>query len=280
MESPIKRTTADRCCAPPGSVTVLFWCEHIRRAVLSDTITREERAIASGQLSRRMKIVAASDSSLLVELGNSVSQELHRRVLALFHALLAEHDPRIRNLHPGYASLLIDFHPLQLSHDDLATHVRRLMDSPAAETNESARTVEIPVCYDAEFGPDLVDVAELNKISVDEVIRLHTSATYLVYFLGFSPGFAYMGGLPEKLRTPRLATPRMRVPAGTVAIAGEQTGIYPLESAGGWRLIGRTPERMFDASANPPARLQPGDVVRFAAISRASSEETLEQHHA
>lgn len=223
----------------------------------------------------RMKIVAASDSSLLVELGNTVSEQLHRSVLHLFRALLAENDPGIRNLHPGYASLLIDFDPLQLSHDDLAGRARQVMDAPAAEATAPARTVEIPVCYDAEFGPDLGDVAEHNQIAVDEVIRLHTSATYLVYFLGFSPGFAYLGGLPEKLRTPRLATPRMRVPAGTVAIAGEQTGVYPIESAGGWRLIGRTPERMFEESANPPARLQPGDAVRFVAISRASFEGML-----
>jgi inhibitor of KinA len=219
-----------------------------------------------------MKMVAASDSSLLVELGETVSEELHRRVLGLFRALLAEHDPRIRNLHPGYASLLIDFDPLRLTHDDLAVRVGQLMNSPASEASAPARTVEIPVCYDAEFGPDLTDVAQHNQITIDEVIRLHTSATFLVYFLGFSPGFAYMGGLPEKLRTPRLATPRMRVPAGTVAIAGEQTGIYPIDSAGGWRLLGRTPEQMFDASATPPTRLQPGDLVRFTAISRASFE--------
>jgi inhibitor of KinA len=220
-----------------------------------------------------MKIVAASDSSLLVELGNTVSEELHKRVLALFRALLAEHDPRIRNLHPGYASLLIDFDPLQLSYGDLAAHIRELMNSPESAANTPPRTVRIPVCYDAEFGPDLSDVAEHNKLAVDEVIGLHASATYLVYFLGFSPGFAYMGGLPERLRTPRLATPRIRVPAGSVAIAGEQTGIYPSDSPGGWRLIGRTPGRMFDASANPPTRLQPGDLVRFTAITRSSFEE-------
>lgn len=222
-----------------------------------------------------MKIVAASDSSLLVELGNTVSPECHRRVLALFRALLNEQDAKIRNLHSGYASLLIDFDPLQISHDDIAAHIQKLVDSRAAETCAPTRAIEIPVCYDAEFGSDLGDVANHNRITVDEVIRLHTSATYLVYFLGFSPGFAYMGGLPEKLCTPRLATPRVRVPSGTVAIAGEQTGIYPIESAGGWRLIGRTPERMFDAAARPPTRLQPGDLVRFTAISRASFEGML-----
>jgi inhibitor of KinA len=224
-----------------------------------------------------MKIIAASDSSLLVEFGNSVSQQLHRRVLALFHALLSERDPRIRNLHPGYASLLIDFDVLQISHEQLATHVRELMEAETGLEKTSTRTVEIPVCYDAEFGPDLGDVAEHNKITTDEVIYLHTSATYRVYFLGFSPGFAYMGGLPEKLRTPRLATPRPRVTAGSVGIAGEQTGVYPIDSAGGWRLIGRTPEKMFDASANPLTRLQPGDIVRFTSISRPSFDEILRQ---
>jgi len=224
-----------------------------------------------------MKIVAASDSSLLVEFGDTVCRELHSRVIGLFRALLAEQDPRIRNLHPGYASLLIDFDVLQLSHDQLAAHVRQLIEADMGMEHPASRNIEIPVCYDVEFGPDLADVAAHNKITIDEVIRLHTSATYLVYFLGFSPGFAYLGGLPEKLRTPRLATPRTRVTAGSVGIAGEQTGVYPIDSPGGWRLIGRTPERMFDALANPPTRLQPGDLVRFTAISRSSFEQMLTQ---
>ena len=141
-------------------------------------------------------------------------------------------------------------------------------------THAPARTVTIPVCYEADLGPDLADVAALDSISVDDVIRLHTSATYLVYFLGFSPGFAYLGGLDEKLRTPRLATPRKHVVAGSVGIAGEQTGVYPIDSAGGWRLLGRTPLRMFDPIADPPSRLQPGDHVRFTAISRSEFEHT------
>ncbi len=222
-----------------------------------------------------MKIVAASDSALLVEFGNTVSAEMHRRVLALFRALLAESDARIRNFHPGYASLLIDFDVLQISHEQLAGRVRQLIDAESRIEHSPKRTVEIPVCYDTEFGPDLGDVAEHNKISIGEAIRLHTSATYLVYFLGFSPGFAYMGGLPDRLRTPRLATPRTRVAAGSVGIAGEQTGVYPIESAGGWRLIGRTPVRMFDAALNPPTRLQPGDEARFKSISRDSFERML-----
>jgi inhibitor of KinA len=224
-----------------------------------------------------MKIVPASDSSLLVEFGNTISEQMHARTLALFHALLAPRDLRIRNLHPGYASLLIDFDPLQLSHDELTAQVQILVDSETGTKAASPRTVEIPVCYDAEFGLDLGDVAAHNNMSIEEIIRQHSSAEYLVYFLGFSPGFAYMGGLPEALRTPRLATPRPRVAAGSVGIAGEQTGIYPIDSAGGWRLIGRTPMRMFDARANPPTRLQPGDVVRFRPIPRSSFEELLKR---
>jgi len=227
-----------------------------------------------------MKIVPASDSSLLIEFGNTISRQAHGRVLALFNALLAERDPRIRNLHPGYASLLIDFDPRQLSHEHLTEHLQKLIDAETGFKAAASRTVEIPVCYDAEFGPDLQDVATDTNLSVEEVVRLHASATYLVYFLGFSPGFGYMGGLPEKLRTPRLATPRIRVLAGSVGIAGEQTGIYPVDSPGGWRLIGRTPVRMFDATANPPTRLQPGDVVRLAPISRASYERMLNEKSA
>jgi len=220
-----------------------------------------------------MRIIPASDSSLLIEFGTSIAPEFHQRVLALFHALLDAHDPRIRNVHPAYASLLIDFDPLRMSHLELERHVRDVIEATPVITQTTTRTVTIPVCYDAEFGPDLADVAAHNSITIDEVIHLHTSATYFVYFLGFSPGFGYLGGLDPKLRTPRLATPRKHVVAGSVGIAGEQTGVYPIDSAGGWRLIGRTPLRMFDPAAKQPSRLQPGDQVRFTAISRAEFEQ-------
>lgn len=220
-----------------------------------------------------MRIIPASDSSLLVEFGTAIAPEFHERVLALFRALSAENDARIRNLHPAYASLLIDFDPLLLKHDELIVRLNELIESAPTAQQTQARTVTIPVCYDSEFGPDLSDVAAHNGISVDEVVRLHTSSTYLVYFLGFSPGFAYLGGLDAKLRTPRLATPRKYVAAGSVGIAGEQTGVYPIDSAGGWRLIGRTSLRMFDPDAEQPSLLQPGDHVRFRAISRAEFEQ-------
>ncbi len=223
-----------------------------------------------------MKLLRASDSSLLVQFGDVVAPEFHERVLALFRSLLTERDARIRNLHPAYASLLIDFDPLHMTHDELSERVRRLSDMKPRANDVTERLVTIQVCYDAEFGLDLADVAAYHSISIEEVVRLHTSVTYLVYFLGFSPGFAYLGGLAEKLQTPRLATPRTSVPAGSVGIAGNQTGVYPLDSPGGWRIIGRTPLTMFDKSATPPSRLQTGDRVQFTAVPRSSFDEMVQ----
>ena len=221
-----------------------------------------------------MKLVSASDSSLLVVLSDAVSLDNHDRVMSLFRALRRLDDRRIRNLHPAYSSILIDFDPLRLSHEEAASLIENLADDEP-QTDRAAKVVTIPVCYDIEFGPDLQEVANRAKIPTLEVIQLHTSAKYHVHFLGFTPGFAYLGGLPETLHAPRLATPRMHVPAGSVAVAGGQAGIYPVDSPGGWRLIGRTPIRIFDPGAAQPTRLNPGDLVEFSAIDRATFDATL-----
>jgi len=220
-----------------------------------------------------MKIIPASDSSLLVVFGKEISPALHERVIALFRALQAWNDPRLRNLHPGYASLLIDFDPLQLTHDELSSVVQQMAPAGDFVDDGRANVITIPVCYEVEFGPDLADVAQHAGLSSEEVVRLHSSPTYLVYFLGFTPGFVYLGGLPDILHMPRLATPRPSIAGGSVGIAGRQTGIYPFDSPGGWRLIGRTPLRMFDPEAKSPTRLQPGDRIKFSAIDRTSFEE-------
>jgi len=224
-----------------------------------------------------MKIIPASDSSLLVVFGNVISPALHERVIAMFRAFRALQDPHIRNLHPGYASLLIDFDPLQCTHDELAATVLQLASGNEFKVDDNSKVVTIPVCYDVEFGPDLRAVAQHAQLSVGEVIRRHSSPTYLVYFLGFSPGFAYLAGLPEILYTPRLATPRPSVAGGSIGIAGSQTGIYPFDSPGGWKLIGRTALRMFDSEATPPTRLQPGDRVSFSQIDRATFDKMKSQ---
>lgn len=224
-----------------------------------------------------MKIVAASDSSILVEFGESISLETHERVMAFLEAAQRLAEPRIRNLHPAYASVLIDFDPLHLSHleaGEIAEQLAREFQLERGERHREPRVVAIPVCYDAEFAPDLNDVAGHAGVSIEEVVRLHSSATYVVYFLGFSPGFGYLGGVPETLRMPRLATPRKHVPAGTVAIAGSQAGIYPVDSPGGWRLIGRTPLKMFDSNRNDATLVHPGERVKFLPIDRATFDTT------
>jgi inhibitor of KinA len=219
-----------------------------------------------------MRIIPASDSSLLVEFGAVIAPEIQDQVIGLFHALQAREDAHIRNLHPGYASLLVDFDPLAITHKDVATLVESLVSAGFAKTENDSKVVEMPVCYDAEFGPDLADVATYTRLPAEEVVRLHAGAIYRVCFLGFTAGFAYLGGMPEVLHTPRLATPRRAVAAGSVGIAGGQTGIYPTQTPGGWRLIGRTPLRMFDAQAEQPTRVRAGDRVRFLAIDRAEFE--------
>ncbi len=167
------------------------------------------------------------------------------------------------NVHPAYASILVDFDPRSTRHAEIERAAEDLFavarEAPAPET----RTVEIPVRYGGEFGPDLETVAQLTGHTPEEVIAIHSGAEYLVYFLGFSPGFPYLGGLAESIAAPRLETPRRRVPAGSVAIGGRQTGVYPMASPGGWRIIGRTAMRLFDAAADPPALLRMGDRVRF-----------------
>jgi inhibitor of KinA len=220
-----------------------------------------------------MRVVPASDSSLLVVLGDVMSLDSHERVMSLFRALHRLNDLRIRNLHPAYASILIDFDPLLLSHEEARSLIENLADDES-QSDRAANMVTIPVCYDIEFAPDLQEIANHAKIPTREVIRLHCSVTYRVHFLGFTPGFAYLGGLPETLHTPRLATPRKHVPAGSVAIASGQAGIYPVDSPGGWRLIGRTPVCIFDPDATQPTRLKPGDLVEFSAIDRATYDAT------
>ena len=225
-----------------------------------------------------MLIVPASDSSLFIGWGNEISLAAHHRVIALFHAIQQLQDTRIRNLHPAYASLLIDFDPFRLTHEELESKVASLVSAPLPPRPEPAPVLEIPVCYDGDLAPDLTNVAHHTSLTTEQVIALHSGADYFVHFLGFSPGFAYLGGLPKQLHVPRLASPRKHVSAGSVGLAGGQTGIYPHDSPGGWQLVGRTPLRMFVPSANPPSRLQFGDQVLFRRITRDEFDRLASEH--
>ena len=216
-----------------------------------------------------MRIVAASDSSILVAFAEDISAETQRNVLSLFLELQKLRDLRIRNLHPAYSSLLIDFDSLLADHAEITRIVKAALTKASLTADNFRREVRIPVCYHDEFAPDLNVVAEKTGLSENEVVRLHSTTEYVVAFLGFTPGFGYLSGLPDRLSVPRRETPRKVVAAGSVGIAGIQTGVYPLPSPGGWQIIGRTPLRMFHPDANPPTLLQSGDVVRFVPISIA-----------
>jgi inhibitor of KinA len=191
-----------------------------------------------------------------VYFGDEISAEAQMHVAGLLHSLQERPFRGLRNLHPGYSSLLIVFDLLLVEHAEVERIVREREREGGVEVT---RTVEIPVRYD---GPDLRDVAELCGISESQVVELHTGGHYLVYFVGFVPGFAYLGGLPKELEVARLASPRKRVAAGSVGIAGNQTGVYPIETPGGWRLIGRTETKMFDGRS----LLEAGDHVRFVSV--------------
>jgi inhibitor of KinA len=213
----------------------------------------------------------ASDQSLLVSFGHRISPEMHQHVLKLLRLLESERIDGVRNLHPAYSSLLVKFDPLKLDHATLRSMLQRYVTRSEQQPLPKARKIEIPVCYGGEFGPDLESVAQLRGLTPSQVVELHSAPTYLVYFLGFAPGFAYLGGLPEALAAPRLETPRPKVPQGSVGIGGKQTGVYPLPTPGGWRLIGRTPLSIFCRDQAPPGPmtlLQIGDQVRFQPISK------------
>jgi KipI family sensor histidine kinase inhibitor len=209
----------------------------------------------------------ASDQSLLVSFGQEITLGAHQQVMKLLRLLQLEPVAGIRNLHPAYCSLLVKFDALRLRHDELEAILRQYLDRLEEVKLPEPRQVEIPVCYGGEFGPDLADVCALHGLTPAQAIELHASAKYLVYFLGFVPGFAYLGGLPEELVTPRLATPRRRVPRGSVGIAGNQTGVYPFATPGGWRLLGRTPIAMFRSDRDGLSLLSIGDRVRFTPIT-------------
>jgi inhibitor of KinA len=213
------------------------------------------------------RIQQASDHSFMVFLGEGISRLHHRNLVRLFRLLQLQPNRATRNLHPAYSSLLISFDPLLTHPNDFRAYLHELLDQLDKVTVFPPRVFEIPVCYDHSLGPDLEFVAHHNSLTIEEAIRYHCSVEYLVYFIGFSPGFPYLGDLPDKLASPRFSTPRVKVPAGSVAIGGSQTGIYSVSSPGGWRVIGRTPMKLFDLKLDPPSVLEMGDLVRFRPIA-------------
>jgi KipI family sensor histidine kinase inhibitor len=208
------------------------------------------------------------DRALLVELGDEISLEVNQRVRELFYVLDGTKLSGITELLPSYRSLLLIFDPLKISLAALKNRVMVLQKTLDPSLVPEPKTLRIPVAYGDEYGPDLEWVAEYHHITTHEVIRLHSSVTYHVFMIGFTPGYPYLGELPDEIVSPRRKTPRTHVPRGSVGIAQKQTGIYPVESPGGWQIIGRTPINLFDPQAWPPAFLAMGDLVTFDPISK------------
>jgi KipI family sensor histidine kinase inhibitor len=207
------------------------------------------------------------DKSLLVELGDDISFKVHLEVRALFWALQAESIEGLVDIVPSYRSLLLIFDPLRLPLPLLKEIVERNLAADKRRQLPEPKKIRVPVVYGDEYGPDLAWVADYLKTTPKEVIHYHASVTYRVYMIGFTPGYPYLGEVPDAIVVPRRQTPRTSVPRGSVGIAQQQTGIYPVESPGGWQIIGRTPINLFDPTQQPPTRLEMGDLVKFYAIS-------------
>src|SRR5438552_108257 len=215
----------------------------------------------------RRRYIANGDRMILIEFSEGISKEINLQVHQMASVLETTRISGVVEWVPSYRTLGILYDPLETSFQDLIESLDQIKDLSGQAQAGPSRRIEIPVAYGGKMGPDLDFVAQHNQLSTEEVIRLHTATDYLVYLLGFTPGFPYLGGMATQIATPRRVEPRSRVPAGSVAIGGNQTGIYPIESPGGWRIIGRTPLKLFDLNREDPFLLRAGDRVRFCSIT-------------
>jgi inhibitor of KinA len=219
----------------------------------------------------------AGDQSILVRFGDEINEVVNANVRSFAHLVESYTREGFGEVILGYTTVLVHYNPLLISYHEALKQFQEWEEQLADVELPAPRVVEVPVVYGGEFGPDLEDVAAYNKLTPEEVIQIHSSKDYLVYFLGFTPGFPFLGGMSEKIATPRLESPRISIPGGSVGIANKQTGIYPVSSPGGWRLVARTPLRFYDPSNDPPFLLQPGDFLRFVVIDGDKYRQINEQ---
>ena len=231
-----------------------------------------------------------SERAVAVEFGQLIDEHVLRQVNGFNELIYQNPFPGFYTTVPAYATLTVFFDPVQVIQssglqgagcfDKVCNYLTVLKNKRSSTIAPLNETITIPVCYGGKFGPDLNEVASLHNLSISEVINLHSSAIYKVYMIGFVPGFAYLGGMPEMLATPRKPTPRRAIPAGSVGIAGKQTGIYPLETPGGWQIIGRTPLTLFNAVLPQPALLKAGNQVVFKPIDEQEFDHLINNANA
>jgi len=224
-----------------------------------------------------VRFLLTGDTSLTAEFGNEISKEINAQIRAYNIALESSGIPGIVETVPTYRSLMIHYDPGVILYKELVKRLKGLLSRIDQIEIPPSDVLEIPVLYGGEMGPDLAFVAQNAGISEEEVVKIHTSTEYLIYMLGFTPGFTYLGGMSDKIATPRLKQPRVKIPAGSVGIAGKQTGVYPVDSPGGWQLIGRTPVKMYDPDREVPILPQAGQYIKFKAVSQAEYDKIAEE---
>ena len=220
-------------------------------------------------MQNKIRILTAGDSSLLIEFGKEISPEINQKISATVQMMREQHIEGVVDTIPAFCSLLINYDPRVVSYEDLKERMQNLVKLDAKTGETKKKVFEIPVCYGGEYGPDIASIAKHAGLTEEEVIQIHSSRDYLIYMLGFLPGFCYLGGLDERIHTPRLANPRIKINAGSVGIGGSQTGIYPLDSPGGWQLMGMTPVKTYDPDREVPILVEAGDYIRFVPIDEA-----------
>ena len=218
------------------------------------------------------RFLTVSDHALSVEFSDAIEESTNRKIRALDQQLRAGEIPGMVELVPSYRSLLISYRPEVITQAELLTRLQPYLAAIAESELEPGELIEVPVVYGGEYGPDLPFVAEYHHLTEEQVIELHCAPEYLIYMLGFTLGFPFLGGMDERIATPRLTTPRVKIPGGSVGIAGGQTGIYPVDSPGGWQLIGRTPLKLYDPTRDPAVLFNAGQRIKFYPISAEEYE--------
>ena len=228
----------------------------------------------------KARILTVGDSSVLVEFGKEISPEINARIATMVKLVKVQQIEGIVDMIPSFCALLINYDSRVITYAKLKKRLADVLKIDAKAENVASQVFEIPVCYGGQYGPDMTNLKEHAGLSEEEIIAIHSGSDYLIYMLGFLPGFPYLGGLDERIHIPRLASPRIKIPAGSVGIGGAQTGIYPLDSPGGWQLLGQTPVKTYDPERETPILFEAGDYIRFVPVSEVEYLEIEKQVNA